>query len=292
MKSIILAGFGDPLIQVYFQVRKDFRIIGIIKDYKRFGTIDEEFEAFLNENKVKEYRLSDIAEIKPDLIFVINFNKIIDTQYLENTFTLNLHIGLLPKYRGNNANAWAIMNGERIVGYTIHEVKTELDSGDIYYKFQYEIKDGETYLQAKNAINDDINKNICQTLKNIIDGRLKRISQSGHDFIYACRLRSEDGIISSWNLTSSEIIDKHIIFAKPLGTGLKFAFQGAIYEITKVSLIPGFANSRGICGAIVMKTGNGAIWVKTADSAVSIDEICLEGKKIEPTAIFKIGDRL
>ena len=292
MLNILLAGFGDPIIQLYYHIYKDFRIIGIIKDYERFGNGGEIFDVFLNENRINKYHLSDIKELKPDLIFVINFNKIIGKQYLEDTFTLNLHIGLLPKYRGNNANAWAIMNGERIVGYTIHEVKAELDSGDIFYKYEYEIREGETYLQAKNAINDDINKNICQTLRDITNGNLKRVSQIGHEFVYACRLISEDGIISSWKLTSREIINKHIIFAKPLGTGLKFSFKGIVYEINKVSLIPGFANSKGICGAIVMKTENGAIWVKTADNAICIEELCLENKNIEPAIIFKIGDRL
>jgi len=58
-------------------------------------------------------------------------------------------MGLLPVYRGNNANSWSILNGDRRVGYTFHDVSNILDGGAIYYKFTYEIKENETYFHAK-----------------------------------------------------------------------------------------------------------------------------------------------
>lgn len=44
---------------------------------------------------------------------------------------INYHPSLLPKYRGGNAIAWAIICGERETGVTIHYIDEGIDTGDI-----------------------------------------------------------------------------------------------------------------------------------------------------------------
>ena len=53
-------------------------------------------------------------------------------------------MGILPVYRGNNANAASILNGDRKVGYTLHQVSEVLDGGEIYYTFGYNSKRKQT----------------------------------------------------------------------------------------------------------------------------------------------------
>ena len=45
---------------------------------------------------------------------------------------LNVHPGLLPRYRGPNPLGWAIRNGDREVGLTVHRMTSKLDAGPIY----------------------------------------------------------------------------------------------------------------------------------------------------------------
>ncbi len=292
MKTIILAGFGDSLKLVYNSIKEKFRIIGVVKDYERDNVEGNEFNKFLAENLISIFKINDIKNLNPDCLFVVNFNKIIQTELLNGIVALNLHMGLLPKYRGNNANAWAILNGEKNVGYTIHEIIQELDGGDIFYKFSYEIKNNETYLHAKNAINNDI-CNIAPVIEQIITGKLKRISQIGSEFVYASKLFPEDGIIYfSEKINTTEILNKYKIFAKPLGTGLIFNFKNTQYKIEKLSPVRNYANSKGFNGAVVMKTKEGAVWIKTNDNAISIDEISINNQNLRPSEIFKIGDRI
>jgi methionyl-tRNA formyltransferase len=44
---------------------------------------------------------------------------------------INYHPSLLPKYRGGNAIAWAIICGEKETGVTIHYIDEGIDTGDI-----------------------------------------------------------------------------------------------------------------------------------------------------------------
>jgi methionyl-tRNA formyltransferase len=44
---------------------------------------------------------------------------------------LNLHYGPLPRYRGVAPIAWAIMNGERATGVTLHHIDPGVDSGPL-----------------------------------------------------------------------------------------------------------------------------------------------------------------
>ena len=48
---------------------------------------------------------------------------------------LNVHNGKLPEYRGMMPTFWALLNGEREVTVTVHEVAERLDTGGIFAEF-------------------------------------------------------------------------------------------------------------------------------------------------------------
>lgn len=291
MRKIILAGFGEPLLSLLETLLGEFKIIGIILDFDRKKSNPLFYEEIAKRN-IAIYQFSDVSRFQIDAIVVINFNKIIDSNFVNDKIPiLNIHMGLLPLYRGNFANAWSILNGDKNVGYTVHDVSDILDGGDIYYKFQYEIKEGETYFNAKKAISEDINNNFPSILNAILSGDLIGESQEDYQFIYASKLIPDDGIIN-WSENTEDILNKYMVFARPLGTGLKMKFQGGFVEISKISRILKFKEARGIHGAVVYKTKQGSVWVKTNNSAISIDEIIISGKIGKPSEVFKIGDRL
>jgi methionyl-tRNA formyltransferase len=292
MKKIVLAGFGQPVIDLIINLEKKFEVIGVVLDYNRSSKFPD-FYLELNRREIPILSFSEINSYVVDAIIVINFNKIIDLDEISKCpFVLNIHMGLLPVYRGNSANSLAILNGDRDVGYTLHRVSQVLDGGDIFYKFIYNIKDGETYFEAKQAIAKDINERLPEVISEIIDGCLKGENQDEEHFLYASKLMPEDGIISDWNLPTEEIVNKQIVFSRPLGTGLKFYYKGELFEISKLSIIPKFLKSKGFPGAVILKTANGSIWIKTSDTAISIQELIVNGKRVVPSEFFKIGERL
>lgn len=77
--------------------------------------------------------IAGIEALKPDLIVVAGYHKIIPAALLDITTwgTINLHGSLLPRYRGPCTWKWAIMNGETSTGVTVHIMTPQLDTGDI-----------------------------------------------------------------------------------------------------------------------------------------------------------------
>lgn len=291
MKRLIIAGFGQPILDLIGFFENRFEIIGVILDYERKSKFPAFYE-YLEVNEISIYSFEDVCILQPDAVIVINYNKIIDISNIQIPFLLNIHMGILPVYRGNNANAASILNGDRKVGYTLHQVCEVLDGGEIYYKFGYEIKAGETYFHAKTAISENMKVNLPGVIDDVLDKKIIGVSQDKEEFIYASKLYPEDGVLCNWNYTTEEIINRFMVFARPLGSGLKMIYKTQELEISRFSVVPGFKISNGFPGAVILKNPNGSVWVKTKDTAISIDEIYVDGRLVLPGTLFKIGERL
>lgn len=74
------------------------------------------------------------AEVSPDVIFSILYPKIVPKHLIESFPCFNLHCAPLPEYGGWNATLWAILNGEKTFGVTLHEMTERPDEGPIVEK--------------------------------------------------------------------------------------------------------------------------------------------------------------
>src|SRR5262249_51701299 len=54
--------------------------------------------------------------------------------------SLNFHPGLLPQYAGLHTHQWAIRNGEREFGVTVHRMERRIDSGAIVGQVRFPIR--------------------------------------------------------------------------------------------------------------------------------------------------------
>lgn len=291
MKKIVIAGFGKPVLDLINIFKDKFDIKGVILDYER-PKKSPSFYKKLEMLSISILSIDNINQKNIDAIIVVNYNKIIDVNSIKCSLVLNIHMGILPMYRGNGANSWSLLNGDRNVGYTLHQVSDVLDGGLIYYKFKYEIKENETYFHAKTAINIDIKNNLPLVIDKILNGKIKGTNQDDEEFIYASKLKPEDGVLKHWNYTTQDILNRYMIFSKPLGTGLKMKYKNELLEIHKLSSIPKYKVSKGFSGAVVLKTNSGSVWIKTKDTAISIDEIIVDNKIVKPSSLLKIGYRL
>jgi methionyl-tRNA formyltransferase len=77
---------------------------------------------------------------KTDLAFSCFYDKIIKDWFIAKCGRiLNLHNGPLPRYRGVSPINWALKNGERQHGLTIHEITPGIDDGPIVAQALYPI---------------------------------------------------------------------------------------------------------------------------------------------------------
>lgn len=57
---------------------------------------------------------------------------------------LNCHQALLPRYKGRNAEAWVIYDGEEKTGITWHKMKCKVDTGEILIQKELPVNDHAT----------------------------------------------------------------------------------------------------------------------------------------------------
>ena len=170
-----------------------------------------------------------------------------------------------------------MINGENKVGYSLHRVRPKFDAGEIYKIIDVELEENETYQSARKRLQDKL----CDQLEDIFD----------NDVVYNCKLRQSDGDID-WNNSTSYIMGLFRVFNG--GTGIRlFDKNFRPYEIINMTPANEIANSIGVPGSIVNNYDNGAVLIKTKDTAVKVYELIDEsGKRIKPAEIFKIGMRL
>lgn len=77
--------------------------------------------------------INTLKEINPDLIIVVAYGQILPKALLDipKFGCVNVHVSLLPKYRGAAPINWVIINGEQKTGVTTMYMNEGLDTGDI-----------------------------------------------------------------------------------------------------------------------------------------------------------------
>lgn len=80
--------------------------------------------------------MQTLRELQADLFLAIGYTVILRETILAIPLTLpvNFHPSLLPAYRGKHPLFWALRNGERWVGLTVHAMDAGIDTGAILYQ--------------------------------------------------------------------------------------------------------------------------------------------------------------
>lgn len=90
--------------------------------------------------------LQKVAEIAPDLIISVAAPVVFKKELLTapRCGCINIHHGMLPRYRGMLPNFWQMYHGEKRAGITVHEMSEKLDDGGIIIQEEVEIGPDET----------------------------------------------------------------------------------------------------------------------------------------------------
>lgn len=98
----------------------------------------------------------DFFEYKIDgnsILVSCGFQKLIPKKILDffHSKAINIHAGILPKYRGIHGGIWAQINKEKFLGSTCHLIDSSFDSGNILYisKFRNSLDFNKNDLNSK-----------------------------------------------------------------------------------------------------------------------------------------------
>lgn len=103
---------------------------------------------------VRDPSLADeLYALETDILLNVYSLYVVSREILEapRIGSFNLHPGPLPQYAGLLAPSWAIYNGEREHGVTLHWMEPEIDTGAVVYETSFPIGDGDTGISVSLA---------------------------------------------------------------------------------------------------------------------------------------------
>lgn len=250
--------------------------------------------------KVPVYQVWDMTEktfieklksFGADFFVVVGFGKILTKAILNipQFCCLNIHASLLPKYRGAAPIKWALINGEEKTGVTIIRMNEGMDAGDIVLQkeLKIEVDDTSQTLDEKLAVmGADL---LIEAIELIKKGKADFIAQDEKETIFAPKLTKKDGKID-WNQSTISILNR-IRGLKPWPDTYSF-LEGHLLKIIRSEAKSDMNFKNFAPGQIIVADEKAGLIVKTGDSALSILELQLEGKKPMSTELFLRGHKI
>lgn len=120
-----------------------------------------------------------IRDLAPDIVVVVAYGCIIPPQLLHvaRYGCINLHVSLLPKYRGSAPIQWAVLNGDTCTGVSIMQLDEGLDTGDVLMVEPVDIGPEETSGQLFDRVSAIGAKTLVTALEKLQAGELKPVPQ-------------------------------------------------------------------------------------------------------------------
>ena len=118
---------------------------------------------------------------------VIAFGQILRKEVLDlpKYGCVNVHVSLLPNYRGAAPINWAIINGEEKTGVTTMFMDEGLDTGDIIQIKDFRLDNEINAGQLHDIMMDEGAEVLSQTVRAIEDGTANRTKQNDDESTYA-----------------------------------------------------------------------------------------------------------
>ena len=88
---------------------------------------------FQPENFRADEDVEALADLKPDIIAVVAYGRILPQRVLDIPACgcINIHASLLPQYRGSAPYHWAVLDGCKETGVSAQHMVREMDAGDV-----------------------------------------------------------------------------------------------------------------------------------------------------------------
>ncbi len=202
----------------------------------------------------------------------------------------NLHPGPLPYYAGMNAPSWAIYNGEKQHGVTLHWMEAGIDTGHIAYQAVFDLKDSDTGL----SVSTQCVRQGLDLIKQFLSTSAEDIPRVEQDFskrhYYGFEVPFEGKVDWSKDALSLERFVRASDFyplPSPWGTP-KTNLGAKEIGILKVALTHIKADSPV---GTVKKEGE-QVWVATATDWLELTKLMLDGKAVNPAELLKGGETL
>jgi methionyl-tRNA formyltransferase len=206
---------------------KNFEVVGVLTRHAQIAGRGKQLKnspiydlAFKNNLKIftpqslKDLGIyQELSQLNADIGVVVAYGLILPQEILNlpKFGCINLHPSMLPRWRGASPIQRTIFAGDKITSVDIIQMDQGLDSGDILYRKEYNLKGDETYLELSSKLAEIGANSIIETLKIFENNNLNNfniIKQDHSQAIYAHKI-SKDECKINWN-NNAEFIYRQI----------------------------------------------------------------------------------
>ncbi len=278
-KKILFFGFSDVGYKcLKYMVDSGYNVIGVFThdtdphESKWF----ESPESLARENLIPVFKpdtlktekwFRKVRYMKPDLILSLYYRNMIPEEIFSQAKygAYNMHGSYLPYYRGRAPLNWAIINGEKFGGVSLHVMEKKFDTGAVVDQEKVEFADDEYVGQIQPRIAEAALNVFKRSLDSLLDGNPKTVPQDATKASYFGKRTPEDGKID-FSKTAREVFN--------LIRGVSKPFPGAFADIGGTETIIWRAkigeDSRGISAGTVVSLD--PLTVACADKFIVAEE--------------------
>lgn len=215
-----------------------------------------------------------LKALKPDFFVTFAFGQILSQEVLDipKYETINLHVSLLPKYRGANPIQRAIINGDTETGICTMVTELGLDCGDICLKEPIKITPNMNCVELFEICASHSPILLEQTLIGIADGTLRPQKQCEEGVCFADKLRKEECKID-WTKSAQDL--HNLVRGVYKCPGAYFEYDGKIIKVMETEFLNENSNLPSGEFANISKLG---IDIQTGNGILRLKKIKPEGK--------------
>lgn len=235
----------------------------------------------------KTLRSGEAADIlrgfAPQLIVVVAYGRILppDILALPQYGCINLHVSLLPKYRGAAPIQWAVLNGDAETGVTVMQMDEGLDTGDILRTRRVPIGPDTTSGELFGQVAGVGAGLLCETLAGIERGDVHPQRQDGALATLAPPLKKEMAQFTF--ALPAQKLHNHIRGMNPWPVAY-FEHGGKKVKVLKARPVPG----TGAPGTVLAVK---PLTVACETGALVLETVVPEGKGPMPGEAWALGRR-
>lgn len=265
---------------------KEVKESAVKQKAKEFGLPIEQPE------KLDQETIEKIKKLKPDLIIVAAYGKILPSEILKipGFGCINVHASLLPKWRGASPIQNTLLAGEKETGITIMLMDEGMDTGDILSQKKISIGPDETKEDLLLRLTEEGKNLLMETVPLWVERKIIATPQDNAEATLCQLIEREDGHII-WTDSAESIYNRYrALFNWP---GI-FSFWEKDKELLRLKLhrISYQKHSPQISYPVgqVFELGE-KVGVQTGSGVVFLEEVQLEGKNKMSIKEFLLGNK-
>lgn len=192
-------------------------VVAVLSSDRKISESDESVIELALANQIPVLKnANDLLNIDDfDFLISVQYHQILQQKHIDcaKELSINLHMAPVPEYRGCNQFSFAIIDGAKEFGTTIHVLDNGIDNGDILFEKRFPISSTETVMSLHHKTTQQSVLLFEQHINDILTGNYSRTPQKNfkNNRPFGFHLREEINHIkqidANWD---EEKIDRHV----------------------------------------------------------------------------------